>query len=494
MPAWHDNATTSAYEMTSSLPLPKQFVIAKDRCGIPAAWRGTAANDLFIYRSPDVPLVSICVGDVLVAWFIGWFSDGLRFFAADETVQIDDVYSLDAMAGRASGRFVLVTPRANDLVVRTDAAGLLPIVVDVQHGIVASSPTALGLVNPLAPSAARKAAVARTDGTTWYPFALTPYAHVERLLPNQHAILPAGAIHTAKRQATLLSPDGRMVTESIFQLTVRHVRAIAGTGPLDAHLTAGYDSRMVLAATMAAQAAVELVSFRLPTAASALDCDTATRLASMVNLRHRVVPAVAAPAAERTDWLRRTGFCVDDAVAGLCTTVRLNDTGRFTLTGSVGEVGRSFYWDADDLDAGRISAGDLLSRLGFRPSRLLMERAEDWLDHFDGPVSVPEILDWAYIDHRLCGWAGPSSVGHLVDKPTISPLNSRDILSRMLSLPHKYRFAGYFARDFIRLGSDKLLSVPFNRAIGFRRFRHVRSEIKALLPKPFISRLKRLSR
>lgn len=474
--------------------LPKQFLISQHRIDVPSGWRRTEWNGVFIDRSRDVPLVSVHVGRTIAAWFIGWFSDGARFFAADDTVHVDDIDAIDAIARRSAGRFVLVRRDADGISVQTDAVGLLPVVIDLRHGLAASSPAALSLAFPPARSDYYRTAALRTDGTTWYPFGLTPYANVERLLPNQHALLPAGVIRTVPRPPAPPSAETSRITESIFEMTVGHVRALAATGALDAHLTAGYDSRMVLAAAISARATADLITFRLPTKASELDCDIAARLASRINFRHRVIPLIPASASDRADWIQRTGSCIDDAVADLCETVRVNDTGRFTLTGSVGEVGRGFYWTQADLRTNKISADDLIKRLGFRPTQLLVEKAERWLNDFDRSVSVPSILDCAYIDHRLCGWAGPSSVGHLVNKPTISPLNSRSILSQVLSLPYKYRFSGSFSRDFISLGSDKLLSLPFNRGTGLRRLRYVQAELKALLPTYAISTIKRLWR
>jgi hypothetical protein len=478
----------------SSPTLPKQFIISSSRHQTPHDWLRTLANGLFIERSPDVPLVSVYIGSTRVAWFLGWFSDGARFFATDHSVHLDNLQDIDALTERAAGRFVVVRPCADGISVRTDAVGLLPVVVDLLHRTVASSPAALALAYPQAVSNERRDAVVRADKTTWYPFGLTPYANVERLLPNQHVVLPDGAIYTTPRRAMSSTAHAGRVTASIFATTVGHIRALAAAGPIDAHLTAGYDSRMVLAATIAANVASDLVTFSLPNGVSGLDISTATRLASIANLKHRIVLFSSVSVAERQDWLWRTGNCVDDTVTDLCTTVRLNDTGRFTLTGSVGEVGRAFYWQHGDMDAESISAAELIDRLGFRASRLLMDRADRWLTSFSGSFQRPDILDWAYIDHRLCGWAGPSSVGHLVDKPTISPFNSNYTLSQMLSLPYDYRYLGSFSEAFIRLGSADLLSLPFNRGVGLRRLRHPRAELKALLPKPAIAKLKRLFR
>jgi hypothetical protein len=60
----------------------------------------------------------------------------------------------------------------------------------------------------------------------------------------------------------------------------------------------------------------------------------------------------------------------------------------------------------------------------------------------------------------------------------------------MLTLPKEYRFNNEFAIKLISLSNKKLVEVPFNRAIGFRKLFYVKQEIKNLLPKRFIKILK----
>ena len=99
-------------------------------------------------------------------------------------------------------------------------------------------------------------------------------------------------------------------------------------------------------------------------------------------------------------------------------------------------------------------------------------------------ISDPTLLlDQAYIDLRLGGWAGPSVYGHPVSKPTLSPFNNATIFSLMRMLPEKYRHSGQFARDFVALGSPTLAQIPVNRATGLNRIRFAKREIAALIPK-----------
>ena len=100
------------------------------------------------------------------------------------------------------------------------------------------------------------------------------------------------------------------------------------------------------------------------------------------------------------------------------------------------------------------------------------------------------ILDRAYIDQRLCCWAGPSVYGHSVSRPTISPFNSVTIYQSMMRLSPAYRFSQQFSLDFIAQGSRQLAALPVNSRRGVRKIKSIPGEIARLIPKPLKQKLK----
>jgi hypothetical protein len=208
-------------------------------------------------------------------------------------------------------------------------------------------------------------------------------------------------------------------------------------------------------------------------------------------MKHETVPFEAASPAELSEWQDRVGHCIDDAVAGLCRTVKNTDSGNFTLTGACGEVGRAFYWEDGDIGATGLSPASLLRRMGFAETALLESEAEKWIRRLPEDSKTTLILDNAYIDQRLGCWAGPSLPGHLIPRPTISPFNSVSVYRAMMALDEEYRHSQQFAIDFIKSGSARLLSEGFNRVSGVARFGHLKSEVKRLLPKRFLKSIRR---
>ncbi|MEQ9122116.1 MAG: hypothetical protein RIM80_06070, partial [Alphaproteobacteria bacterium] len=161
--------------------------------------------------------------------------------------------------------------------------------------------------------------------------------------------------------------------------------------------------------------------------------------------------------------------------------------------GACGEVGRAFYWSAADIGAARPDAAALLDRFGLPATPETVAAGEAWLATTP-EVSTARLWDLAYIEQRLGCWAGPAVYGATQPLPSLSPYNARDIFALMLGLPDAYRADEAPARDFIAVGWPELNETPFNRPEGLDRFRFLRSEIKAMLPKPVKRRLARMLR
>lgn len=165
----------------------------------------------------------------------------------------------------------------------------------------------------------------------------------------------------------------------------------------------------------------------------------------------------------------------------LTRTVQAFDSNRYVLCGLAGEVGRAFYWRSKDVGRIGLPSAELLHRVGFKETQQAIDHGERWLKPF-ADVPTPMILDQAYIDLRLGGWAGPSIYGHPISKPTLTPFNNAKVFSLMKSLPERYRLSGQFAKDFVSLGSLKLGAMPVNRPHGWHRIRYLKKEIAASLP------------
>ena len=478
--------------MFSSESYPRQYLISLHAHQAPPTWNQLVSEGVHFSRAVGLPLTTVTVKGESKAWILGWYSDTVRWGCEDSVLTLKDEQSWERKKWEMAGRFVLVERNSGRFEIRTDAGGLMPVVFDSATAAVASSPSVIRRIRNVKANKRIVQDVQRFDATVWYPFGILPFQGMSRLLPNQALDLASFEIRLDRKAAASASLGTTELIDSISGEVARHVETIASHGPMGVHLTAGRDSRMVLAAALQSGADFECETIAMQTAAARVDLEQAKRLAGLCDKAHRALPFVPPSDAELSAWRERTGFCVEDAVTSLCRTVVAHDVGRFTLTGTGGEVGRAFYWERQDLKSRGIEIRQLIVRMGFRPSSYLEEQAEHWIAQFPASCETVEILDAAYIDNRLCCWAGPSAVGHLLEKPTISPFNSRKIYSEMMTLPADFRWKQLFPVEFIERFMPELLSIPFNRASGLARLRDVKGEIRAILPASMKRILKRI--
>jgi hypothetical protein len=251
---------------------------------------------------------------------------------------------------------------------------------------------------------------------------------------------------------------------------------------------------MVLAACIRSDVRVTLATIRGTDSGSRLDDHVARRIAKVCGLPHESIPLLKPSQAEIDGWHQRTGYCIDDAVAGLCRTEREGFDGSTILTGACGEAGRAFLWRASDLEKVGIEPGVLVDRLGFTRSSRLIDSAASWVDEVGPTRRRTDLLDRAYIEQRLAGWAGPGVYGHAIPKPTISPFNNKKVLDQMISLPEKFRFSEELPRGLMHAAQPYLLDFPFNQATGLSRLRFPKQEIKRHLPRGLTMRIREMLR
>ncbi|MEP1471037.1 MAG: hypothetical protein ABJK25_08710 [Halieaceae bacterium] len=467
----------------AGLSLPKQFLVTRDHLELGNSWRTEQLAEYYVYSAPGVGVTRIMSARGTVqckAIILGWFAYEGTFYPneAAEEIQIDE--PLEDIYPRLTGRFVMLQQQGGRLLCTTDPGAQLPVVYRAESAELGSSPTVLEWTGKLALDPSAAVAFRRADRTVWFPFGATPFAGIERLLPGQTLELSSGGAQLADVLIPTVKPVG---VEQMHNMTREFVQALGREADsMECHLTAGWDSRMVLSATLQSKSQVNYVTY-LPSGATArVDSQVARRIAQRFDLDHRVIPVQSPSPEEIEQWLARTSHCIRDSVVALTRTVVNTYSGRYALAGVGGEVGRAFYWSSGDMDRNHLTAEELLARLGFENSERALARADQWLTRYAG-LSRPSILDRAYIDVRLGCWAGAALGGHPVLKPTLSPFNNHTIYESMLALPQDYRLSGQFARDFISCGSSKLAQIPVNRPAGLQRLRNLPRELARKLPK-----------
>lgn len=476
--------------MTQSDKYPKQFLISLSDNASINNWAHEETCGVKLSRSKSLPLVKIVNKTQTTGFILGWFVYNNIFFYNDSVIYIESEIT-SKIYNNICGRFIIVEKIINDIYLTTDPGSQLAAVYDTNNKNVASSPAIIAAYREIEQDHKILNEVKRNDNTTWYPFGLVPYKNMERIMPSRRLNLTNGEITPIDcRVDNSTIEAAEITTRKIFDRVTSNITSISKSVKLSAHLTAGYDSRMVLSSCLRSGSLISYETISMKNSGSKIDCEIAKKITNCLKLEHEVITFTQPEEIEIDEWLDRTGHCIRDAVTILCKTVKSNDDDHFILTGSCGEVGRAFYWQKADLKENDITPEEIILRLGFEQSAFLVDRCKKWLAELNVNLSRTAILDLSYIDNRLGCWAGPAVYGHDITKPTISPFNEGEIYNLMISLPKKYKFIQQFAIDYINISEKSLTKLPFNRAVGVRKLFYLKHEIKKIIPSKIITLLK----
>lgn len=306
----------------------------------------------------------------------------------------------------------------------------------------------------------------------YYPFALTPRVDVHRVLPNHYLDLRTWKTvrHWPAGQPTFVSSDqvGAQV-ERIASRIESTISAVVRHSPATMSLTAGRDSRILLACARNVCHDIDFTTLRIPDPQAERDCDIAGMMARKHGLKHENLEWVEADDEDIKVWVYRTGSCVAGRTMRGARIFKERPVPPIGINGLMGEVGRAFFWRSSDDEATGFSAAELAERLELPLTDLIVRECDRWLAGVpcDNPFTV---LDLLYLEQRVGCWAGPQLYGHVRNLFIVWPFNHRDIADAMVRLPVEYRMRQRLASDLIRSRWRQLTRYPFNRYPGLRGF------------------------
>lgn len=450
--------------------LPGQWLIATDTRLVPQGWQSTRLGDLHVAWSAPLPCTELqgngATSSVILGWYIG--SDGVLLGNVNRP-SMDEPDGLDGMLGSLAGNFVCLVASGADVRLYLDACGSLSALYSEERRCISSN---IFLIPEPNSSRDNRKYADRFDipaSDCMFPVGMTPRTDIERLLPNHYLDLK-------KWKAVRYWPNGQVtdttnVEETVRQigdLVARNISAVAQVVPVQMSLTAGRDSRMLLACARHWAGEASFFTYALPDRTGKLDVHLAERLAERLHLRHKVLPFVASGQSDGEKWLYRTGASVGErrGFEAMRTTMQL-DSRRAYLPGLVAELARGYYWhlarhipSLDDRDGvSRV----LLRAINAPIDEQTTARLSTWVAGLPA-VDILGLLDFFYLEQRLGCWAGIVSYAY-ADMVRFEswPLNSRRLVRLMLSLPRSYRAAARVNDDIIRMRWPELAQFPYNK-------------------------------
>jgi len=434
----------------------KQYFIARASERVPAEYEVSAFGSWFVGSARDLERIDVVLPDadrsrlLVIGHPIDIASSFERLRTSGDLAALDDL----------AGSFIVLIESSAGVELLLDAAGSLPAVYAPEHGIVTANPA---LIHECEEDSELVSAY-DIEANAFFPFDLTPKRGVHRLLPNHSLALEtmrARRVWPSTLAEGVHRPEDNVAF--IADRLKRTLAALSARGPLSLPLTAGYDSRALLACITQPEPPEALTAFTsLIDEKAVADAAVAVKLAAMSGIAHRSVSFVEPSAAERLAWLNSTGRSVGGRASYNFKTVASETAGRVLCMGLAGEVGRTFY-GRRVRPGTKLTPEFLLRKLGLPVHSRGVEAGARWLAELRS-FDARQVLDLLYVEVRLGCWAGPQMIAEGPTTFRIAPFSQRAIFARALDIPFELRRRNYLPAAIVRGERPDLAQLPYNAA------------------------------
>jgi hypothetical protein len=472
--------------------LCEQFVLSAS-VEVPDGWVARRLGGWHLAHHPTLPVITILDPGVRdsgvddrgaspVGWLLGYpITPEGRLLGDGATVTLfGDPADL---ADELGGRFLVIIAHDEHPAIHPDAIGSYSSVYCPSLRIAASTPALI----PYESTTTDRHELIRQLGIPWiagtFPFGMTARHGVERLLPNHHLDLLTWSMvrHGPRRRYERGELSVEETASRIATIVRRQIDAVMDHIPCYLPLTAGNDSRLLLACARHRRDELALYTADIADLGGATDAATAATIARRFGLHHQRISMVRPTTADRARWLHRTGCTVGEP-RGLdaTTTYRTLDRSRARLNGQIGDFARNVYRLPADREDTRLtierlavqaaSHHDVDYRASIRPGKIrfslspeVLGYVEQWMHGVDETDAL-RVLDLVYVEKVLAAWAGVWVYAEYFGPGfTVFPMCHSDVIALIMGLPDDVRRKEDFNRIVIAQEWPELLDVPVNR-------------------------------
>jgi hypothetical protein len=276
--------------------------------------------------------------------------------------------------------------------------------------------------------------IAREGIGGWISGTLTAHRGVHRLLPNHYLDLETWSAHRYWPRPEDFRSWKRFddAVASITGALRDFTSAVCSEFRVAITLTAGFDSRLMLASARDVLSSCSFFTFTAP--GGKIDVDVSKRLAERFGLRHRVIPVREASEAERSIWDRTVGDCMVEHNRMTHPTLRMVEADAI-MTGMYGELGRCrlYRQDLGEINSAAIDSRFVVSRLTLPSYPASLANLNQW---FDGVAGLPNsvILDLAFLELKFGSWAMGQHPLQNALKLHFFPFSQRDVLEAFMGV------------------------------------------------------------
>ncbi|MFT3800674.1 MAG: hypothetical protein QM766_05580 [Burkholderiaceae bacterium] len=464
----------------SGTPHRRQYLIAPQQVRVPSGLSLSihAMAGYHIYVGADLSLSTAVHGDTHIA-LLGEAIDAARpdrdnGAIADSLAHCTDAADLQACAFRLAGRFVVFARIQGHDICFADACGFRRLYYGrIAERLIATSSPRLYfdiLGAPVEIDAETKKLMAsqlfQTSEWAWYGASYFD-PRLKILLPNHGLDLASGR---ASRLTRTIVPDSMPIDE----LVERAAKVLRGTFDglqrrfrLTQAITAGWDSRLLLAASLPWKSDIDYFVFDEPRGRSiGMDARVALALGKRSDI---VVARVERPdldpafvAAYDRNWVLPRHISTLRNIQYLAR-LPAADLPRLNVNGNAGEIGRCFF----GAYGGPVWADMLLRYSGYGHESPVIERAiREWLADARAFARQQRIsiLDLFYWEQRMGNWGALGTAEMDIAIEQISPYDNGELLGLMLAAPASLRKGPRYQlfERICRVLAPELVEEPIN--------------------------------
>lgn len=311
--------------------------------------------------------------------------------------------------------------------------------------------------------------LAHGRGVAWFPPPATRFEGVSRLLPSQALDLrasrprPRALLTREESEAGIGTALDRLA--AAVGATIRNLRRATG-GPVWLGLTAGADSRAVLAAAVAAGAEIRPYT-RLTPRMPVADRATPPFLAAAAGYPHRLVVDGPVPPDRRALLEAHAAGSVSEGDALPFLSGVRDDLDGVLIGGNGLEVASGYYRGVGlphEPPSPGAGAAAFLASQNEPPASPAAAGVEAWLDW--ARRHPAEGLDWRdrlFFEQRQAGWLAAKEQVYDMQPGLRAPIvNCARLRARILALPERYRAAKNLQRDMVARFAPELARWPVN--------------------------------
>ncbi len=467
------------------------------------SWKKTkVGSSICLMTHPDLNVCQVNHENQSVT-LIGYMLDSDNSEASDIdivndlTAEISDFDRLLERSGKFGGRWILIVDNGERVRLFHDAFGLRQVFyTDANYTSevwCASQPRMiaerlklaadLNAINFINTSKQR-------DAEYWWPGESCPYKEIRHLLPNHYLSLDSGS----SRRYWPNRPLQNLALDEVVGKTAKTIQGLLESASsrydLAVSLTAGWDSRVVLAASKEIRDKVSYVTVRqVGMPENHADIIVPALLASKLGLKHDIVEAPPAMDVEfMSVFQNNVSFPHKKWGPDAQAIMEYNRHSKVTVTGSASEVARCFYRPRS-----RQITPQSLSSLVMGNHLFAVEPFKNWLNGLNDTFNYDK-FDLFYWEQRAGNWlAMCQSEFDVAWKDIFTPFNCRELIVGMLAVEEKYRKPPTYElyREIISQLWPEVLSAPINphkrKSVGVLLKSFLRTQLRPYTP-DFIKR------